>query len=218
MRWTCNRENTFGWAKLHRKGLYERRLIRQSECKWLSKSSGTPVRVDLWCIARPLHIHPYFVGGHCRMLGTRGNGWFETGRPNDFALYSTQTGLHRRLNISGVGTSVLRVRSTKSREAGERSGQDQGRRQTADGGQPICGANGNQILVLEVSRVSRIRRRSGRTREVTSVAARWPLRIAFCDDRRIDGLFKGRRNVIIRNPGGRSTCGAPRKHEERSCG
>jgi hypothetical protein len=146
MRWTCNRENTFGWAKLHRKGLYERRLIRQSECKWLSKSSGTPVRVDLWCIARPLHIHPYFVGGHCRMLGTRGNGWFETGRPNDFALYSTQTGLHRRLNISGVGTSVLRVRSTKSREAGERSGQDQGRRQTA--GNRSAGRTGTRFWFL----------------------------------------------------------------------
>jgi hypothetical protein len=68
------------------------------------------------------------------MLGTRGNGWFETGRPNDFALYSTQTGLHRRLNISGVGTSVLRVRSTKSREAGERSGKTkaEGRRRATD--------------------------------------------------------------------------------------
>jgi hypothetical protein len=44
----------------------------------VSKSPGTPVRVGLWRFAHVLHI--YFVKGHRRMLGTRGNRWLTSVR------------------------------------------------------------------------------------------------------------------------------------------
>jgi hypothetical protein len=65
--------------------VYERMLVRQGFwCQWLSRSPGTPVRVDLWCFGSPLHIHLYFVGGHRRLLGTSGNRRFKTAREQGF--------------------------------------------------------------------------------------------------------------------------------------
>ena len=42
------------------------------------------VRIDLWRFAHALHICLYFVKGHRRMLGTKGNGCPKAGRECGF--------------------------------------------------------------------------------------------------------------------------------------
>lgn len=68
----------------------------------LSKPSGTPVRVDLWCFAYLLHIHLYFVGGHRRMLATQGNRYPKSTHEWGFLRYPSRNILATSLTPSIV--------------------------------------------------------------------------------------------------------------------
>ena len=66
------------------------RRVQRKNCKLLGntenpyKSLGTPSTSNLWCFDSSLHIHPYFMEGHRRMLGTQEDRCPRSGRDSGF--------------------------------------------------------------------------------------------------------------------------------------